>query len=193
MKNITKSGKLDKRFKTTQSVNQWFNNYTASAAMFGLITGSLIGCYLADRPAIQQIKPVSNQKIELVQVVEAKELPFCETPIKCIRDVGEELKESNEHIMQMIRISKKEAMCNTKYSKTCVPTEGKSGIGIDPRAKNPKSTASGMFQIIAGSWYWYDCKGDKWNVEDNTRCAYKIHMAKQKFTDWEVYNNGSAK
>jgi len=46
---------------------------------------------------------------------------------------------------------------------------------FNPEARNPESTARGVFQILAGTWYSYDCIGDKWKMEDNTDCAIKIY------------------
>jgi len=102
----------------------------------------------------------------VVKEVVAQELPFCYDPIACIRDVGEELGVPNQDIMTMIRIAKAESSLN-------------------PRAKSPKSTASGLFQIVAGTWYSNDCVGDKWDYEDNTRCAYRIYQ-KRGFQPWNA-------
>jgi hypothetical protein len=63
---------------------------------------------------------------------------------------------------------------------------------LNPKAKNRNSTASGIFQIIASTWYHYDCVGDKWDWKDNTNCAIKI-MKRSGFTPWEVYNKQTYK
>jgi hypothetical protein len=63
----------------------------------------------------------------------------------------------------------------------------KAESNLNEKAKNRKSTASGIFQIIASTWYQYDCVGDKWDWKDNTNCAIKI-MKRSGFTPWEVYN-----
>ena len=68
----------------------------------------------------------------------------------------------------------------------------KAESNLNPRAKNKRSTASGVFQIIAGTWYSNDCVGDKWNWKDNTDCAIKI-LKNQGYYAWEVYNTGSYK
>lgn len=41
-------------------------------------------------------------------------------------------------------------------------------------ADNPKSTAGGLFQILDGTWEWFECEGEKTNPIDNTLCAIKI-------------------
>lgn len=45
---------------------------------------------------------------------------------------------------------------------------------LDPEAKNGKSSATGLFQIIAGTWKAFGCSGDRMNPIDNARCADKI-------------------
>lgn len=44
-------------------------------------------------------------------------------------------------------------------------------------AKNPKSTATGVFQILIGTWEdpAYGCTGDRMNPRDNIACARKIY------------------
>lgn len=66
----------------------------------------------------------------------------------------------------------------------------KAESNLRANARNSKSTARGVFQIIAGTWYNYDCVGDKYDWKDNTKCAIKI-MKKSGFGQWEAYNNGS--
>ncbi len=44
-----------------------------------------------------------------------------------------------------------------------------------PEAKNPASTASGVFQILRGTWAGYECTGDPFNASDNIACAKKIY------------------
>ena len=68
----------------------------------------------------------------------------------------------------------------------------KAESNLKERAANRHSTARGVFQIIAGTWYNYDCVGDKYSWKDNTICALKI-MHRSGFTPWEVYNTGSYK
>jgi hypothetical protein len=47
--------------------------------------------------------------------------------------------------------------------------------GFQPTAKSKISSASGLFQIIKGTWKGYKCDGDPFNPVDNTRCAKKIY------------------
>ena len=46
--------------------------------------------------------------------------------------------------------------------------------GGNPKAKNPTSSAKGLYQIIDGTWDSFQCTGDVLNGEDNTKCAQKI-------------------
>lgn len=127
---------------------------------------------------VKQFKKASPKAVEQTKVlevakVEAVDTPWCFDAITCIRDVGEELGKDNQTIITMIKIAKKES-------------------NLNPREKNKTSSASGLFQIIAGTWYSNDCTGDKWNAEDNTRCAYKI-QSKRGYQPWEVWNKGLIK
>lgn len=131
-----------------------------------VVLGFLILIQSINQPQRPLLDPRGKEPISMVQKVKAAEPPFCKDAISCIRDVGEELGQDNRTIMTMIRIAQKESSMN-------------------PRAKNKSSSASGLFQIIAGTWYSNDCVGDKWNAEDNIRCAYKI-QSKRGFQPWEV-------
>lgn len=58
-------------------------------------------------------------------------------------------------------------------------------IGVfNPKAKNPDSSAKGLFQILDGTWKYYGCTGDPYDAEDNIACAVKIY-AKQGTTPWD--------
>lgn len=56
---------------------------------------------------------------------------------------------------------------------------------FDPKAKNPKSTAGGIFQYIDGTWKGY-CEGDKYNEDDNIQCATKMLAEKDGIDHWEA-------
>lgn len=141
-------------------------------------------------------QPITQIIVKPAQAIEVKKIK-CYDPITCIREVGEEVGRTNAEIMRMIRIAQKEAICNTKKLDRCVPNDGVIGLGIDPKAKNPNSTAKGIFQILDGTWKLYECTGDVFNIEDNTRCANKIMFdgykkaTPQGVRAWEVCNNGS--
>lgn len=173
---LTKNGKVDKRYKISKSLSARTYNLRKRIHPYlviifmGLLAGIILGKTLWDvmYPKISSPKP-TGQTIQ----VQAVERAFCNDVINCIRDVGEELGRDNQTIMTMIRIARAES-------------------NFRERAKNPRSSASGVFQIIAGTWYSNDCVGDKWIAEDNIRCAYKI-QAKRGFQPWEVCTKGTAK
>lgn len=57
--------------------------------------------------------------------------------------------------------------------------------GFDPKAKNKDSTASGLFQILKGTWKANDC-GDwsnRFDVYFNLRCAIRIAKG-QGYAAW---------
>ncbi len=43
-----------------------------------------------------------------------------------------------------------------------------------PTAKNPDSTASGLFQITEDTWRETKCEGNIFDLKDNTQCAVKL-------------------
>lgn len=67
---------------------------------------------------------------------------------------------------------------------------GKAESGLRENAKNRRSTASGVFQIVAPTWYQYRCTGDVLNFKDNTDCAVKIMKKDGSFRAWDAYNKG---
>jgi len=57
--------------------------------------------------------------------------------------------------------------------------------GFNPLAKNPASSASGIFQILKGTWKDYKCVGDVFDAEDNIACA-KIIYARDGTRPWNA-------
>lgn len=47
--------------------------------------------------------------------------------------------------------------------------------GFNCQAKNPNSSAKGCFQILDGTWAYFECEGDVLNARDNIVCARKIY------------------
>lgn len=56
---------------------------------------------------------------------------------------------------------------------------------FNPNNKNPNSSASGLFQILKGTWKAYKCEGDVFNPTDNIACAKKIY-ADSGTTPWNA-------
>lgn len=52
-----------------------------------------------------------------------------------------------------------------------------------PTAKNPRSSAKGLFQILDGTWDEFDCDGSPLSVDANINCAKKIYAARG-VADW---------
>lgn len=46
--------------------------------------------------------------------------------------------------------------------------------GYNAAARNPTSSAKGLFQIIDGTWRHFQCEGNVLNAEDNYKCGLKI-------------------
>lgn len=122
------------------------------------------------KKAVELLKKDSS--FNLVKPVQAMDR-YCDSPIDYIRCSGEDLGKSNSEISTMIKIAKKESNMN-------------------PNAKNKTSSASGLFQIIAGTWFSNDCLGNKYDYKDNTNCAWKI-QTQRGFTPWEVFTKGLIK
>jgi len=56
---------------------------------------------------------------------------------------------------------------------------------FDPGAWNCASSATGIFQIIIGTWHGFSCTGSRVNPEDNINCARKIYDANGT-RDWNA-------
>ena len=46
---------------------------------------------------------------------------------------------------------------------------------LNPETKHKTSSATGLFQIMKGTWKQFKCTGDPLNALDNTTCAKKIY------------------
>ena len=58
--------------------------------------------------------------------------------------------------------------------------------GFKPTAKNPHSSAKGIFQIIDGTWRGYKCAGSILDYQDNMRCAVKIYKSNGDWRQWQA-------
>ena len=145
--------------------------YYRAGFVLCLIIMALVYCATTFKTQDTLLSPL-GQTISnpVVKVLADEDKRYCGDAISYIRCSGEDLKKSNKEIMTMIRIAQKES-------------------GMNPKAKNKSSSASGLFQIIAGTWYSNDCVGDKYDYKDNTDCAWKI-QTKRGFQPWEVCTLG---
>ena len=64
----------------------------------------------------------------------------------------------------------KEVDFNTAYDIVDLETGGT----FNPLAKNPNSTAKGLFQIIDGTWKYGGCEGDPYDPENNIVCGLNL-------------------
>lgn len=153
---------------------------------FGILI--VVGAFIILSFSIQRVR-LSLLSTPAPGILGVAEPVFCYDPLDCIRDVGETLGVDNKTIMKMIRIARAESKCNTLTNKNCTPDNGVVGIGLDPKAKNPGSTATGIFQILIGTWKSNRCTGDIMDFKDNTWCGYKI-MAGQGEGAWNASRRG---
>ena len=162
--------KIDKRKK------YWRNRYSI-LAYFLLAFIAVCVLYATMRPLftteplispLSDIQPMSEEQIvedyknvgfgfERIKVkeVEAKENPLS-TPLAYIRRKGQQEGYDDYTISYFIRIARAE-----------------SGFSLNTYAKNPKSSAKGIYQFIDGTWAQY-CTGDVYNFVDNVNCFYKV-------------------
>jgi hypothetical protein len=172
---LTKHLKLDKRTRVYRFLHhlvdltvEYIKEYHLT--IMGAITLGLLIAFISVGWTIKQQRQASRRpaglKIEKRTVVKtvAAEERYCGDPISYIRCKGEELGEPNEDIKTMIRIAKAES-------------------GYNPRAKNPTSTASGIFQIVYGTWNGNDCQGNAFGFKNNIDCARKLLIARG-FQPW---------
>ena len=73
---------------------------------------------------------------------------------------------------------------NVACAESCTRTE-EGDIFFNPKAKNPNSTASGVYQFIKGTWQSM-CEGDVLNEDDNIRCGVKVLSYKNGLMHWEA-------
>jgi len=162
----TKAGRAFKQQQEAES-RRVRKQIIISSAILGFLAGTILTVTLwrafNEPKVIPKASPATHkQTIE----VKAIETPYCFDPITCIRDVGEEFSVPNQDIMTMIRIARCES-------------------GLRPEAKNPTSTATGIFQIIIGTWDGNRCEGERWDFQDNIKCAYKLYQSRG-FQPWNA-------
>lgn len=179
--------KIDKRTKKGRLFKTLVSKEMLCTFILGLFAGFILGKSIFDAQQVSKklldprgtpidVGTNKPQVKKLIKEVEAKER-FCADVIKCIRDVGEEMGESNQHIMQMIRIAKSE-----------------SGMRADAIGKNKNGTFDiGVFQINDVHNKRIS-RADRLDFQKNIRFAYKLHQEQgHSFRAWVAYNKGLAK
>ena len=146
---------INKKSKQWKTVEKWFNKSTFACAWIGTFIGLVFSqWYWTKTHTISSPEPV-KQTI----VVKAEEYPrsYYEADVqRYIRFRGQELGYNDYDITVFVKIAEKESSYN-------------------PTAKNPNSTAKGIYQFIDGTWRHY-CLNDG-NVYDavaNIDCFYKV-------------------
>jgi hypothetical protein len=187
---LRKNGKPDLRYSESRK----FDNFEREMfwkhirAVIGWAIIFAIGAnllYWSIRNAPKTSPTPLGQKIE----VKAVEIPCDADPLTYVRCRGGELRMPNQEIMKSIRIMKAESRCSTKRSKTCIPFNGVSGEGVDPYARNPNSSATGLYQFLWSTWDYYKCEGEKWDWKDSVNCMFKVW--KEDGVGWDNHWNAS--
>ena len=79
-----------------------------------------------------------------------------------------------------------ELALNVACAESCT-TNKKGNVVFNPNARNPNSTAAGVFQFIKGTWDSL-CEGDVLDADDNIDCATRI-IANGGINHWEASKN----
>lgn len=123
-----------------------------------------------------------------------KEIPYDSTAIKgFLFATSTSKQEEIVDITKLIRYYAKkyganaELALNIACAESCTRDRKTNEIYIHPTAKNPASTASGVFQFIRGTWKSV-CSGDVMNPEDNVKCGVKL-LAAGDVWHWNASKN----
>ena len=102
-------------------------------------------------------EPLGQTIVAKVEANEPSEDYYRQEPLRYIRWKGQQEGYDDFTISKFIRIARSE-----------------SGFNLDPHAKNPKSTATGIYQFTHGTFHRY-CKGKNvYDFVDNIDCFYKV-------------------
>lgn len=164
MKTKTKIKRKWGKVKSYYKVNRgalWF------AFIAGIIAAIILINSLFNAPKTSPQPLGQTIEVKRVKVAEAKERPFCNNVINCIRDVGEELGRDNKTIMTMIRIAK----CESGYRAEAI------------NVNTNRTIDRGVFQV--NSIHKALSNKDAFDYESNIRFAYQL-QGKQGFTPWNA-------
>lgn len=121
--------------------------------------------------------------IPSVSVVEAKVAGNASSPIGTGDQISDPLfyEIRNDPVKYYIYMDF--SQISTKVAREALEV-AKQESGFRPNAKNPNSTATGIFQIISGTWKNFHCTGSRTDYHDNIDCAVKIYKHSPKWGDW---------
>ena len=126
----------------------------------------LFVCYQIEHSEIKSPEALESRiEVKAVEVTTKKD-PHDLEPLEYIRIRGQELGFDDYTISRFIRVARCES-------------------GLRPDAKNGSSTATGIFQIIIGTWDSNKCTGERWDFVDNIDCAYKL-LKSRGFQPWDA-------
>jgi hypothetical protein len=128
--------------------------YILLAFIFGILAGVILSKSLWN---VKSASHTSPQGIRRTIEVKAAE-PYCGDAISYIRCASQDAGLTDKDASLLIRIARAESGCK-----------------LNEKATNGSSTASGMFQILWGSWNGNNCQGNAFNYKDSTDCAIKIY------------------
>lgn len=144
--------------RKVRSVEKYYKE-NRGALWFAFFAGLTAGAIITQsilQPHKATLEPV-KQTIQEVSANEPTIEYYQAEPIRWIRYVGEQRGFSNQDITKAIRIARCES-------------------GFNQYAKNPGSTAKGIYQFIDGTWRSNCLKdGNVYNFVDNINCFWKVY------------------
>jgi hypothetical protein len=126
-------------------------------AFLGFLAGVIFTKSLYDA-GHRNVLPTGLREVEKVQEVKADEPRYCGDRLSYIRCAVTDAGLTDKNASTLIRIARAESGCK-----------------LNEKATNGSSTASGMFQILYGTWNGNDCQGNAFNYKNATDCAIKIY------------------
>lgn len=147
--------------------------------MFTFTLNSLLALVLAvgssSMTMPQEIPVIQEKQNEPVMVISTREEKIQEIKVENISEkIIRYAEEYNADPALALNVACAESCSRNKDNE----------IFFNPQAKNPNSTASGIYQFIKGTWNAL-CLGDVFNEDDNIRCGVKL-LANNGISHWEA-------
>lgn len=165
-----KYGNLDKRYRAVKDYlkeekeyrDRQFRNALIASALLGALAGAVLTVALW-----RATREVKAQQVVWEEPVVTPTPTREHDPMSYIRWRGQQLGYDDYTISRFIRI----ARCESNFNQY---------------AKNPNSTAKGIYQFIDGTWRANCLKdGNVYDFKDNIECFYKV-VAKQGTQPWNA-------